>query len=120
MTGHHSRRTWKIRTDYTRRLGELLDRLLQQEQAAEKGQPGELEFYSRDMEEEACPSQENTLSKVHRNRQAVAQNLRVWTRKTRPEREPFPPRPNEKNSLLDLLFRAFLVLGDASLDELRH
>src|SRR5712664_3592278 len=72
------------------------------------------------IEEKACPSQENTLSKVHRDRQAVAQNLRVWTRKTCPERDPFPTRQDEKNKPLDSLFRASLVLGDAFLDEFRY
>jgi hypothetical protein len=72
------------------------------------------------MEEKTCPSQENTLSKVHRNRQAVAQNLRVRTRPTRPERDPFPTRQDQKNNPLDSLFRASLVLGEAFLDELRH
>src|SRR5713226_6923102 len=76
-------RTWKICTLYSRGLGRLLDRLLQQECSAETGEPGELECYPRDMEEEACPGQENPLSKVHRDRQALAQNLRVRTRKTR-------------------------------------
>src|SRR5712692_1331269 len=103
MTGHHPR-TWKIRTNYTRRLGKLLDRLLQSESAAQEGQPGELERDPRSMEEKTCPSQENTLSKVHRDRQAVAQNLRVRTRKKRLEGEPVPARQDEKNNLLRLPF----------------
>src|SRR2546428_12931542 len=55
------------------------------------------------MEEKACPSQENTLSEVHRNYEAVAQNLRLRTRKRRPEGEHSPTRQDEKNNLLDCL-----------------
>ncbi len=66
-----------------------MDRLLQQERSTETGKPGELERHPRDMEEKACPGQENPLSKVHRNREAVAQNLWLRTRKMRVEGEPF-------------------------------
>src|SRR2546428_13631324 len=55
------------------------------------------------MEEKACPSQENTLSEVHRNYEAVAQNLRLRTRKRRPGGEPSPTRQDEKNNLLDCI-----------------
>src|SRR2546428_12713396 len=68
-----------------------------------KGQPGELECYSRGVEEKTCPSPENTLSEVHRNYQAMAQNLRVRTRKTRPEREHIPTWQDKKNKLLKRL-----------------
>jgi len=96
-----------------------LDGLLQSESAAQEGQPGELERHPRSMEEKTCPSQENTLSKVHRNRQAVAQNLRVRTRPTRPERDPFPTRQDQKNNPLRVPCSR-LVLCEAFLDELRH
>jgi hypothetical protein len=72
------------------------------------------------MEEEACPGQENPLSKVHRDREALAQNLRVRTRKTGPEREPLPARQDKKNNLLDSPFRSFFVFSDSFLDNLRH
>ena len=72
------------------------------------------------MEKKACSGQENTLSKVHRNRQAVAQNLRVWTGKTRPEREHIATRQDEKNNLLNSLFRTSLVLCNEFLNERRH
>jgi hypothetical protein len=54
------------------------------------------------MEEEACPSQEDSLSKVYRDRQAVAQNLWLRTRGIRPEREPAPTGQDEKDNLLRL------------------
>src|SRR5690348_1580401 len=53
------------------------------------------------MEEEARPSQKNTVSKVYRDRQALAQNLRVRTRKTCPEGEHIPTGQNEKNNFLE-------------------
>ena len=48
-------------------------------------------------------AQENTLSEVHRNYEAVAQNLRLRTRKRGPEGEHSPTRQDEKNNLLDCL-----------------
>jgi hypothetical protein len=96
-----SRRTWEDCTHNTRRLGLVLDRLLQPEPAVEKGQSGKLECDPRDVEEEACPSQENTLSKVHPDCQALAYNLRVWTREAGPEGEHLPKDQNEKNNLLE-------------------
>ena len=114
------RRTRKICTLYTRGLGRLLDSLLQQECSTETCEPGELECYPRDMETEACPSQEDTLSKVHRDRQALAQNLRVRTRKTRPEGAPLPARQDKKNNLLASPLRSFFVLSNTLLDKSLH
>ena len=53
------------------------------------------------MEEEARPSQENPLPKMHRDRQALAENLRVWTREEGPERESIPKGKDKKNNTLD-------------------
>ena len=73
------------------------------------------------MEEEAGPGQKNTLSKMRRNSQAMAQNLRLRTKRVSPEREHSPTGQDEKNNFLDAsLFRAFFVLGYAFLDELCH
>lgn len=73
------------------------------------------------MEEKARPSQENTLSEMHRDRQAMAPNLRLRTRKTCPEREPLPARQDEENDLLDpLTFSQVLVLSNTLLNELRY
>src|SRR5437870_2651779 len=43
------------------------------------------------------------MSEVHRNYEAVAQNLRLRTRKRGPEGEHSPTRQDEKNNLLDCL-----------------
>src|SRR5712664_3371817 len=115
-----SRRTWKICTIYTHGLGRLLDRLLQQECSTETCEPGELERHPRDMEEEACPGQQNPLSKVQRDRQALAQNLWLRTRKTSVEGEPLPARQDKKDNLLDSPFHSFFVLSNSFLDNLRH
>ena len=72
------------------------------------------------MEEETCPGQENPLSKVHRDREAVAQNLRVRTGKACPEGESFAARQDEKNNVLDSPFRSFLILSDTFLDKFPH
>src|SRR5260370_39793202 len=72
------------------------------------------------MEEKACPGQENPLPKVHRDRQALAQNLWLRTRKTSVEGEPLPAREDKKNNLLASPLRSFLVLGDTLLDKFRY
>ena len=73
------------------------------------------------MEEKAGPGQKNTLSKMRRDSQAMAQNLRLRTKRVSPEREHSPTGQDEKNNFLDASrFRAFLVLGYAFLDELCH
>ena len=58
------------------------------------------------MEEEACPGQENPLPEVHRNCQALAQDLRVWTGEAGPEGESIPKGQNEKNDTLDSISTA--------------
>src|SRR5207249_10721510 len=71
--------------------------------------------------EEDSPDQKNTQSRMRRNSQAMAQNLRLRTKRVSPEREHSPTGQDEKNNFLDAsLFRAFFVLGYAFLDELCH
>src|SRR5204862_3762864 len=58
---------------------------------------------------------------MRRDSQAMAQNLRLRTKRVSPEREHSPTGQDEKNNFLDAsLFRAFFVLGYAFLDELCH
>ncbi len=109
MSSHQSQNDWppsgrtrKEFTYYRARLGRLLDRLLQQKQAAEEGQPRELERDERGVEEEARPSQENTMSKVRPDCEAMAQNLRLRTEKVRLAEERITVRQDKKNNALDL------------------
>ena len=60
-------------------------------------------MHSRGVEGEACPSQENTLSEARRNYQAMAQNLRLRTKRIRPEGEHIAARSHEKNNILEPL-----------------
>jgi len=53
------------------------------------------------MEEEARPSQENTLSKVRPDCQAMAQNLRLRTEKVRPAGRRIPVWQGKKNDIPD-------------------
>ena len=53
------------------------------------------------MEEEACPSQESTLSKVRPDRQAMAQNLRLRAEKVRLAEERVRECQSKKNNTLD-------------------